>query len=323
MKKLKTYILLIGIGILLTNTANAQFFVELGSGYAMPIKNIDWLADKSDYGTFYGYDNPYTQEYIYEGKTISRLNTTNGIFFSGELGYRFKKNFVLSLNFQYLNSNMIKPLYKGINYYSDFTKIDNLVEHNNNIYYKEFNYITTINIKSGRYFSFSPKFSYIFTYKKLEIQPSIGFSYINSTAFCESIQKSTEKHYALSCIDNIISDTIIMNNYTGSLEYKIKYCSPLLFSAYFSLGFSYKFNKNISAFFLTEFNGLIITDCAISAGKILYQKVTQDDQTIYESNKIIEGLPGFARREKHGPGYTNVNFSIGVRYTFNKKQKND
>jgi hypothetical protein len=331
MNALKIFILLILIGAFSTNYAVAQFFVEVGSGYAMPIKNIDRFGTKNSPVSIY-----INYMWIDCEASNPRANNMNGLFFSGEAGYRFKNNFALSLNFQYLNNNKIKFLYSELTRtyrYEDITitelpffdcisKTEETIIFNNPI--------------SGKYFSFSPKFSYIFTIKNLEIQPAIGISYTNAKSYVDFKYENYIKETSYTPI-NPVKDTFSSYG-IEVLEYKYRYFRPFLFSAYFSLSLNYKFNKNFSAFFLTEFNGLRLfyflkRDMFMTIGEQYYYKrsgYTRRDDGTESPQQIVEDFTvipiygvGLPPRKQYGTGYTNLNFSIGVRYTFNNRQKKD
>lgn len=281
---------------------NAQFFVELNTGYAAPIN-------------FLGYDNKkqwHTSNYRYYDNTqgidssyyiLNKFNMGNGLFLNGEFGYKLNDRFEFSLKIAYLNNYNLNFAYnpftretvrEGYTYWAE-DSISSLYSFN-----KEYSFY-------GKRLSFIPKVSYLFIYNKITIQPSLGFSISYITLY-----KNTELN-----IESIDKDSYSSYNSIEKLVWKEYFKKNNHFGAYLSLAVLYEINPKIDLKFGFESNLLLASQIENGIQYYYSRQYELNDELMVNS---VDNDEQTSATDKEYFNFNTLNFSLGIRYTFGTSQ---
>jgi len=284
---------LIIVFFLITSISSyAQFFTELGSGYAFSTKKAQ---------TIYNYNN-----------FIKIGNIYSGVFYKGLVGYKFKNNLGLELNCEYnpKPSNILNYP-KSINSYSSSPS------------YKNF-WLAGPSFYDGSYVSIIPKISYHYKINHLSVSLGCGIGYSLLKYYCythdnqfyesfgngelkyrnikkgQSLFQYTEEQYRMNIslkINYALNDAIsIFMEANSNLHPYILHVigSKFIYFKYYNETYHINNNPNTS---ITE-----IDEKNINLGHYFYNNF--DVYNAADISKLI---------------YT----QIGLRYTFGKKEKKE
>ncbi len=296
MKTLKSITLLV-IVVIFPIIAKSQFFVELNTGYATPLSFIKYNDYKHLQANTYEYRN--NVERIDTSYSIfQKFNMGTGVFINSEFGYRLNNNLEFSLGFYYLDNNKFGAFYtpfnRNISRYSHFAS-----EETDNYFYGTFD-----NYFYSKRLSFSPNIAYSFIFNRFRIQPALGLSISYITLYRNAILNST-------------SNNNLGKNYIRQLEKRTGFKKNNHIGANFSVSTFFELNQKI------EFKFSIVS-CLFLNSEI--QKKTQYYYSHYERlngevviNIVDKDVFDLSSNEKEYFNLNTLNFSIGVRYYFNKK----
>ncbi len=279
--------LIILIFVISTFIVNAQFYTQFNIGYN---KSILSEIRSSDI-TQYKYND--SEKYYYEENIeLQKANVAEGIFISNEIGYRFKKRWGFSINTYYFNNKITNwPVVNQVKnhktYFNDTLSSYNYI--NNKFYSTQFRVTPQINM----YFKIS----------KLEYIISLGFTF------------STIKVY----LDrNIKTDNGEDYNQKLTLYDKKQIKTSIIFSN----SFLYKINNKIGLLATVTFAPMdFFTGKTVQTSKIGYVRNNDTNEIEYindNKQKETDNIFYFSQL-----GCSNINLSLGIRYTFSKTNKSE
>jgi len=282
--------------IIIAFVSNAQFYTQVNAGYGFPIINSNVIAQ------FYIYD---ADIFIYEDCTNTgieqksykkdKIPISKSIFVFNETGYILNKKWGFSVNTQYYN-----------NY---FTKIFPVTSTINIFGYRQDTLNNTGKITSNYYasqLSITPQFSYYLNFNKLSYIISLGYT----MAFIK-IYETEEKN------NEILNNSIYKYYYKKEIEYTGK----MLNSVTLSNSLIYKLSNKISFLFTVSFTPIQFTP-STATQTYYYEDYVSEQGNV---SHIIE----YTEKKDLEMNYnltfdmSNLNFSLGIRYTFGKKEKTE
>jgi len=273
--------------IIIAFVSNAQFYTDFNIGY-----NKSILSEIRSYDiTQYKYND--SEKYYYEKNIeLQKINVAEGIFISNEIGYRLKKRWGFSINTYYFNN-------KKTNW-----PVVNQVK-NKKIYFNDtlssYNYIN--NKFYSTQFRVTPQINMYFKISKLEYIVSLGFTF------------STIKVYLNR---NIKTDN--GEDYNQKLTFYDK--KQIKTSIVFSNSFLYKINNKIGLLAIVTFAPMdFFTGKTVQTSKTGYVKNNDTNKINYINDNKQQEIDNIFYFNQFG--YSNINFSLGIRYTFGKKEKTE
>ncbi|NSW46561.1 MAG: hypothetical protein HPY79_12180 [Bacteroidales bacterium] len=293
MKKLATFFF-----TMITITMSAQFYMELGSGYAFPTQKSKTTFD---YNNFYKISNIYS-----------------GIFYKGLVGYKFKSNLIIELNCEYNpKSNNI------LNYSKSFKTISSSSYFNYST--NEDYYLHGPSFFDGSYISFIPKVSYSYIRNNFSISVGCGIGYYLLNYYNYTYQNTISQFFrngSLQFKETVNGQSLYQfteENYTANVNFKI----------------SLALYKSINIFLEANANLLKLEHDVGS--KFVYFKfhketfdISSNPQTTiidFDKKNIQLGrqllINGNIDVYKASDLSKLVFTQIGIRYTFSKKEKKE
>jgi len=298
---MKKYLIIISI-IIFVIVSKAQVYTQFNIGYSIPIyeKNDTWINTKIK---AIGFDISDSHK-----KSIN-FSAFSGLSFNLKTGYILKNKFQFELGFSYFNnyklqiSNNNKTTYDSLNTETLGTPDPYLHLIEGNSYF-------------SKYYSINPSVAYIASIKKFSFTFLLGSSFQQTTIFKDfSGEIKTNK------------DDWIGNSTSNTYEYysivKEYFPSDLNIIVHSGLGIAYNFANKISLIFNANFplysQDIILPNTktkyysnfeAFENGKLTYNKEETEEE-------VIENTDNYSFNTK------TISFSLGVRYTFGKKEKTE
>ncbi len=269
--------------------AKSQLYTQFNFGYSVPIYN-DRKFHNLDY---YNYITTNDTSSVTETNLFltddDYLKINNGYFFFNETGYLIKNKFSISLNTYYFDNNLTKTSDKIRSTYYQ-------IVDNNLIYSKTSRY----NYNSSQ-IRISPQISLHFKIKELQYIFSLGYSFSSIKVYSSIDYKSTygdsyKKELTLYDEKKIKQSILISNSFLCRLTEKISINSTITLSPlYFNVG------KTIQ----NSIKG--------------YKYDVNTNQYIYYEDNVEKEVSGDVLDSYH---YFSIGVSVGIRYTFVKKNLN-
>jgi len=284
--------LIILIFAISTFVVNAQFYSQLDFGYSTNFNNMK----RTQFNNGEYYYNLDTKEFDERSNvvTIEEYEIPKGFFIDNETGYRLNKRFGFSLNTYYFNNK----LYKSTNNETTHIYHDYTVDNNNDSLI-----VTTVRISNfySSQLSFTPQVSVYFNINKFSYVVSLGYtmSFIkffenmdetvtNNTSDYNNNEKTNYEHYGK------ISHSFTIRN---SINYRINKRISLLASvSYIPLSFNYDHT------YQTYYKWVV------SPNNVNEEDTEEKDTNYYYPYERF---------------YSKLNFSVGIRYYFNKNNNED
>jgi hypothetical protein len=290
------YLLLFFLSI---NTVNAQFYIELNTGYAAPIYYT---------GENKSYEQAYPHEYTYTDTSFTeyrKYNMGNGLSFGSTLGYKAKNGLTFGLDLFYLNNKDMNFLYNNFSHDRNMRYIWGLNEDRPEAYSKDEQYA---NYYSSR-ISLTPQIGYVFNIKHAFLEVFAGVSLSDVIVYRFHIGDSE----AVSPYFN--EDPNDLSYYLRYTEWKTKYNKKLI-SPSFGIKYSLPLFKNFSI--NSEVTVFPLLSFDRNEGLFYYYSILEikgDVETFQEwtydrRDRVPQGVP----LERFN--LNSINFSLGVRYTF-------
>ena len=291
--------------VAITTTTHAQFYIEFNSGYAKGINNKKAFEE----------DNSYTNKDYYNLDTsnYSQYNMAQGFFIEPRVGYKITNWLSASVGFYYLiDKNNVNITHQNNDDFIDMYFVNNSTS---NSLFNSSSYKKTYSIKT--LFGFSPEIGFNKQFNKLNLQLNLGFI-ISKTVLNYSVDSIKTEYHAGADVSGSSGGLkkTTTNNYKHNLtrDYNI--------TARIGLEISYAINKNISLTSKFYFNNLSFKP----TNKETYYYYNNYFYTNYPSNTVGKNETEIDETVKEEPinGDTfrmnTLQFSFGVRYTFNKRK---
>ena len=263
------------------------------------------------------YEQDYEHKYSYLDTTFTetrKYNMGNGISFGSAIGYQTKKGLKFGIDVFYLNNKDINFLYNNFRKETHMQYSWNIGDDIPIRYSKYEQYVAYYASR----FSISPQIGYVHSFNNSFLEYSIGLSisditvYVNYIGYSETITTSTLdglQYDPDSLFYNLIEEI-------GKLKYNAKLLTP-----YFQLKYNYQFNRNFSLSLVASASPFM----SFNQGKGLYyyssgREVYGDSETFFESEfNFTFIVHPWEISERYNLNV--LNFSIGLRYTFTKKNE--
>jgi hypothetical protein len=287
------------------NAVNAQFYIELNTGYAAPVYYS---------GENKSYEQAYPHKYTYNDTSFTeyrKYNMGNGLSFGSTIGYKAKNGLTFGLDVFYLNNKDINFLYNNFSHERIMHYSWGLNEDRPETYSK---YEEYINFYSSR-ISLTPQVGYVFNIKNMFLEVFAGVSLSDVTVYRFLIVESElGSHY----YNNDPND---LSYYFRRIVKKSKYNKKLL-SPSFGIKYSlplfknFSINSGVTVFPLLSFDrneGLLyyVSDLEIRDDVETFQEWTDDRPDMVPQVGPLERF-----------NLNSINISLGLRYTFGSTKKN-
>lgn len=292
--------------LILPHIVKAQFFAEINTGYAAPLYYLGYskINETNFPNSYRYYDNSANIDTSYI--TYSKYNMGNDMLFGAILGYKIKNNWLISINCNYLNN------YKYNIFYKPFTT--ETLRQSNSFYENEEYSLYTYHKQKfyyGKRFSLTPSISYRILNNKFGFESSLGLSLSYLTVY-RNIEITEE---------TINGYTDFESSNLKSSVYKEYYNKNNHFGILFSLAFLYQISNNLELHINTQLNAL--SGFFVDSGTRYYQSnYLQIDGVVIENIENLNELDIPSTRPEYY-NFNTLNFSLGIRYYFNKKDPAD
>ncbi len=303
--------------LLIAISAKSQFYTQLNFGYNAPIyKKTNEFVNITKYES--------TSERVKTKTTEqAKINLLQGVNIGLSGGYIYKNKYQFQLGVNYLNNNKFAQNNNSVVF--DSVYINDVYPTHSYSFIQE----TKTKTYSSKIITINPSFTYLKQFKKFTAGVKIGLS-----AQFVTIYEQYEKNFiSLDSSKNASSQMELESSYKIDSLYKYEYPSEFYFNLYAGVSLAYNFTKNISAFVnvnLPLTNYIYTTNSDKKTQ--YYSKFTSDiyDENNYSYDEEPHRSKMVEDSEKHEIENTNnykfysraINFSIGVRYTFGKANKN-
>ncbi|MFO7790828.1 MAG: hypothetical protein R6V32_09670 [Bacteroidales bacterium] len=290
------------------NAVNAQFYIELNTGYATPVYYT---------GENKSYEKAYPHKYTYNDTSFTeyrKYNMGNGLSFGSTIGYKAKNGLTFGLDVFYLNNEDMNFLYNNFSHDRNMRYTWGLNEDRPEAYSKDEQYA---NYYSSR-ISLTPQVGYVFNIKNMFLEVFAGVSLSDVTVYRIFIGESEHLSHDYS---NDPNDLIY---YFRRIVKKSKYNKKLV-SPSFGIKYSlplfknFSINSGVTVFPLLSFDrneGLLyyVSDLEIRDDVETFQEWTDDRPDMVPQVGPLERF-----------NLNSINISLGLRYTFGstKNQGND
>ena len=302
---MKTTQLILLLTLLLTispQLVKSQFFVELNTGYAAPVYLGYLKNNETNFpNNFRYYDNSKGIDTSYT--TYNKVNMGSGVLFGSKFGYKFKKNWLVSVNCAYLNNYKVNLFY---------TPFSTETLRQSNSYYENGEYILYNYHKqtfySGARLSLIPSITYRgLLNDKFGFESSLGFS-LSYLCLYRDIEVSTKSIFGYGNIKNSDLNKTVYKEYYK----KDNYCG-----AFLSVSFIYLISNNFELNINAELN--CSSGFSVKRGEQYYQlEYREVNDKVFLNNEDLSKLDLPSTLPEYY-NFNTVNFSLGIRYYFNDK----
>ena len=298
---MKKYLIIISI-ITVVIVSKAQVYTQFNIRYSIPIyeKNDTWINTKIK---AVGFDISDSHK-----KSIN-FSAFSGLSFNLKTGYILKNKFQFELGFSYFNnyklqiSNNNKTTYDSLN-------TDEL-GYPNPAYYS----LVEENTYYSKYYSFNPSIGYIVSINKFSFTFILGSS-IRYITIYKDFKQGTKTNISV-----FSSNT--SNNYEYNILLKEYFPTDLNIVVFTGLNCTYNLNKNLSLNCNINFP-IYSPEIVLPNTKTKYFlnfKGYENGELTYNTEEteeeVIENTDNYSFNTK------TISFSLGVRYTFGKKEKTE
>ncbi len=292
--------------LLLSEGTQAQFYIELNTGYAAPI----YYTGKNK-----SYEQAYPHKYTYNDTSFTeyrKYNMGNGLSFSSTVGYQTKNGLTFGIEAFYLNNKAINFLYNNFRHEWHMEYAWKLNEDRPKLYSYFEQYV---NYYSSR-ISLTPQVGYVFNIKRmfLEVFAGVSFSDVTVYRFFIGEDEAVTPYFV---DENQVShynpdDPFYFFRYTVSeTKHNKKLISPSFGVKYnFPLSENFSINSEVTFFPLLSFNR--------NVGKFYYssiRSISNGVETFEEQDyDMLDLVPQVGSVKRFN--LNSVNLSLGIRYTF-------
>jgi hypothetical protein len=305
MKKILLFLTLI---IFVINT-QAQFYLEFNSGYAKGINNKKYFESENSY-TNKDYYNLDTSNY-------SQYNLAQGFFIEPRVGYKINNWLSASVGLYYNNNNKWNGYGNTIKHFDNDDYVD-MVYASDSVQNSSLNHSSFSSSFSSKTISINPDFSFNKKFNKFNIRLNLGLLISNTTIFFNTdTNKSVYNSSLVLTVDSLYEPevkTVVQKNY------QFKYSNNFNIAARIGIEVDYNISNNFVLLAKMYFNNLEFIPN--KKQQIYYNNkvVFQEKDNIINSYTELDEVVKEETIKGDTFGMSTLQFSFGIRYTFNKKK---